>query len=437
MSILSNNRKEFLVESIPQVFKINEKLLAVEFNIVTMVEPAESIDLTIDLQKQVHVILSQGQYNKLDQSLQTRINNNSNPINFYSQAGGNPITILKNGQHKMGTITYPNHSGTLLSSIKIPHIQENEILYILVDSYPELLTCADPNLRRKLLVADISELIKHINYASSNIEVNIIFDSAIVKLINEFYPTFFSGPLERDTINQFNLHEISLDKMNLFLCDKIFGKVIGGQSQSFNGIITAKDCIIVDAYSDGDLSISIRGSGLSVNGNGKAKILIIIENADSELLIQETYTGLIILNNHTINYEEFKFSEKYIKLYELIKYYDELSKLTLESKKIIKENLVKNCYKNFEIEFCDLEDYIIESELWFISKLNLRVTETIYYLRYNLELIRSQFIIDRSQSNLVERQNDIIQRQYTCQNTSSYPANFITDIPKIPKLQRY
>lgn len=100
---VSKTNKEFKLESTPTIYRISTDLVGVEFNI------SESYDLSNNLGKEVHVVIPQLKYNLLGSALKNRPNNNSKNINFYSQAGGKSISVLKKGSTNLSNINYTPH----------------------------------------------------------------------------------------------------------------------------------------------------------------------------------------------------------------------------------------------------------------------------------------------------------------------------------------
>lgn len=429
----------FSFKNNPKVKKIDNKLATIELEIETDGGYANRIDLLVDKEKTVHVVLSQGQHKKLKQILWKRVNKNSYPIYFHSTTGGKPISTLKTGQNDLGTVTYHDSKISLISSIQVPDVKKpNEAIYFLIDCYEGLDQVTDPILKRKLIMNDWIKFARQFQKSEQiklKSEIRIIFDSKIIKSITEIIPDFFPGQaiklfLENytpdagfgnhwETQFEVKLFECCFDKMSEFLCDKIFGKVIGGEKQLFNGIITTGDNKIVDAYFKGCLSVAIRGSGLTINGNGNSKIVIIVEiKNDSKLSIQETQTGQIILDDKiTDNCETFKFPNEYKKLCELVNYNDELKSLLDKPKESIKKHLLENSTKNSEFELCDPTGYIImsdvltlkgtdcfiksdewkdidgliESDLWIYGSINCKILDTHRQICCNIGLLREKF----------------------------------------------
>lgn len=457
----------FSLKNIPKVNIIDNTLAAIELEIVTDGGSANSIDLLVDKKKTVHVVLSQGQYKKLKQTLWKRVNKNSYPINFYSTTGGKSISTLKTGQNDLGTVTYHDSKISLISSIQVPDVEPNEVIYFLIDCYDGLDQVIDPILKGELIMNDWIKFARQFQKSEQiklKSEIRIIFDSKIIKLITEIIPDFFPCQATKlflenytpdagfgnhwETQFEVKLFECCFDKMSEFLCDKIFGKVIGGEKQLFNGIITTGDNKIVDAYSKGCLSVAIRGSGLTINGNGNSKIFIIVERKiDSKLLIQETQTGQIILDDKiTDNCETFKYPNEYNKLRELVDYSDELKSLLEKPKDSIKKHLLENSTKNSEFELCDPTGYIImsdvftfkdidglimsdvltlkdidgliESDLWIYGSINCKILDTHRQICCNIGLLREKFTKSPNYSfdpiKILGPINNFVPRQVSC-----------------------
>ena len=130
-------------------YNINDKLVCLEMNILTNVEPEECFDFTKNYNKNIHIVIPIKTYTEINQIIEKRVNKNSGIIYFYSYAGGKPVSQLMNGQRKLSKIVYPPYSSTLLSSIKIPQVNNGDILYILLESYPEFLSISQDSLKRE------------------------------------------------------------------------------------------------------------------------------------------------------------------------------------------------------------------------------------------------------------------------------------------------
>jgi hypothetical protein len=432
---------EFLLKNPPKVNIIDDKLAAIKLDIDVNGSAANRIKLLVNEGKTAHVVLSQGQHDKLKQTLWTRENENTYPIHFYRTTGGKPIATLKTGQNDLGTVTYHDLKLSLISSIEVPDIQKNEVIYILIDSYYGLDQVTDPSLKGELIMKDWIDFARKFQSFLKS-EIRIIIDGKIFASITKIIPDFFSCQAPKLFLeNAGNQSEVKFfecyDKMTEFFCDKIFGKVIGGEKQLFSGIITTGGNKIVDAYSKGCLSVAIRGSGLTINGNGNSKILIIVERKiDSKLLIQETQTGQIILDDKiTDDREIFKFPKEYNKLCELVDYNDELKSLLEKPKELIKKHLLENSTKNSEFELCDPTDYIIMSDVlnlndivdiintdsWIYSSINLKISDTLYNIVCNIGLLREKFRKSPNYSfdhiKIVEPIDNLVPRQISCYNS--------------------
>jgi hypothetical protein len=443
----------FLLKNTPKVKIIDDAKLAIELDIDVNGSAANRIKLLVNEGKTAHVVLSQGQHDKLKKTLCTRVNENSYPIHFYRTTGGKPIATLNTGQNDLGTVTYHDLKFSLISSIEVPDIQENEVIYFLIDSYDGLDQVTDPSLKSKLIWKDWIDFARKFQSFLKS-EIRIIIDGKIFASITKIIPDFFSYQApELFLENAGNQSEVKFfecyDKMTEFLCDKIFGKVIGGEKQLFSGIITTGENKIVDAYSKGCLSVAIRGSGLTINGNGSSKIFIIVKRKnDSKLLIQETQTGQIILDDKiTDDCETFKYPKEYNKLCELVDYNDELKSLLEKPKESIKKHLLENSTKNSEFELGEQHDYIImsdvltlkdidglikseerkdiggliKSDLWIYSSINCKILDTLYKICCNIGLLREKFRKSPNYSfdhiKIVGPSDNFVPRQVSCYNS--------------------
>lgn len=292
------------------------------------------------------------------------------------------------------------------------------------DQYSEFNNCSDPRLKKRLVNEDLHRLYKNIKKSCdniNNIEVNIIFDS-------ELFTSFEQYISINNILEDFSISSFPNDNMVNYLCDKIFGKIIGGQQQYFNGLITVNNNNnIIDAYSEGNININLRGSGLSVYGNGKSKIFMIIEVKNNNSIIQEMNSLEIIYDKLSrspiISLEKFKFQDIYVKLYDLIKNEEYLSQqINITCKNKIRTWLIKNTNKNVEIDTYELDKFNIESTNWIVNKLNSRYKDTITKQQRYLDILRSKLRsldkLDYLEANNYHKTN--IGRQFTCSENRSF-----------------
>ena len=137
MTSIKSQSSTITLDDNVKMYNINEKLVSVEMSIQTNVDPEECFDFTRNYDKNIHIVLPLKTYTCVGHTIEKRVNKNTGVINFYSYAGGKPISQLINGQRNLSKLTYPPYSGTLLSSIKLPKVLNGEILSK-IGSYNEL-----------------------------------------------------------------------------------------------------------------------------------------------------------------------------------------------------------------------------------------------------------------------------------------------------------
>jgi hypothetical protein len=370
MSVLGNIKINEQVNK----YYINDKYCCLEMNIETNVDPEECFDFCKVHTDNIHVIIPQKQYSTLNNVLDKRTNKNASIVSFYSYAGGKPITQLLNGHKSLSKIPYPINYGTTFSSIKFPKLKENEILYIIIDSYPEILSITDLTLKEKLIRSDVQQFISKLKAQYTNITLNLIINETTIEIINKVFPDFLTVIISGLNLD-FDVHinRVPGEEINNYLCDVIFGKIIGGQQQQFNGTLIFKDHTIVNFYNIGNISCLLRGSGLSLSGNGTSNIFVLLEkeSEDAVLNISEysTETNLYTDDNTEIpthpNYLTF------LKFVDICNYYEQVKQISKDKNlEHIKEFMQDNTLMNNEIELSGFDNFIVPKVKWYDSTFN-------------------------------------------------------------------
>jgi len=439
-------------------YNINDKLVCLEMNILTNVEPEECFDFTKNYNKNIHIVIPSKTYSEINQIIEKRVNKNSGIINFYSYAGGKPVSQLMNGHRKLSKIVYPPYSSTLLSSIKIPQVNNGDILYILIDSYSEFLSISQDSLKRSLIEADTNLLIENIlnSIQDKDLEIKFIIDHTTFENINLVYSEFSSKFTEIPNLQLFQT-TISNDKINNYLCDDIFGKLIGGQQQLFNGTLIFKDHTIIDVYNNGKINIALRGSGLSLIGNGTSKIFIILEKECeySTINITEYTTGMqlfeentllnkenTLLNKKNYEYSEInKYSDIIIQINDILTHNNEIQNiLSSNNNKIMKDFMITNSQLHTELELLEIEESIVEENTWYYKHLKLRLRELVNKTRFLLDNIRKHFdYLRKNNESIIDfntdtYQNICMQRQQTCGNDNKLQNKFFQEYITTPPI---
>ena len=444
MTTLKSQSRIITLQDDVKIYNINDKLVGLEMSIQTNIELEECFDFTKNYDKNIHIVIPLKNYTQLGDIIEKRVNKNTGIINFYSYAGGKPVSQLINGQRNLSKITYPPYSSTLLSSIKIPKVINGEILYILIDSYSEFLSISQSSLKTELIKNDTNLLIQRLINSiegANDIEIKFIIDHDVFESINLVYPEFQNTI---SNIKNFKVHFTILnDKMNNYLCDDVFGKVIGGQQQLFNGTLVFKDYTILDVYNDSKINISIRGSGLYLLGNGISKIFVILEKESDEQIINitESTSSIVLFEENLINIKEIHpYIDVITEIITILNHSNKIkSCVTYKDKKKMKEFMLENSKYNTEVELYEFEDIISDEKEWYYDNLKLRILELINNSRAMLINIRRNFVTNIERSF---QPNIPIHREYTCslKNESINEVSLFTDsimIPPPPVLRRH
>jgi len=401
-----------------KMYNINDKLIGLEMSIQTNVDPEECFDFTRNYNKNIHVVIPSRNYTQLGYTIEKRVNKNTGVVNLYSYAGGKPVSQLMNGQRNLSKLIYPPYSSTLFSSIKLPKVLNGEILYILIDSYPEFLSINQSSLKTELIKNDTNLLIQRLSDSieGDDIEIKIIIDQSTFESINLVYPEF------KDIICNIknfkvSLSKVSNDEMNNYLCDDLFGKIIGGQQQLFNGTLVFKDYTIVDVYNDNRVNISLRGSGLYVMGNGVSKIFIILEKESTGSLINitESSSGTVLFEGNLTDIEIIHpYTDLITNIITISNYNKEIERcINSKDKKEMKDFMLRNSTYNTELELYEFEYIQAEEKEWYYNNLKLRIQELINNSRRMFNIIRKSFVITKD-IDTGSQPNISMQRQYTC-----------------------
>jgi hypothetical protein len=430
MTTLKSQLSTITMQDSVKMYNVNDKLIGLEMSIQANVDPEESFDFTRNYNKNIHIITSLKIYNAIGNIIEKRVNKNNGVINFYSYAGGRPVSQLLNGQRNLSKLTYPPYSSTLLSSIKIPKVLDGEILYILIDSYPEFLSISQDSIKTELIKDDTNLLIHKLSNSieGDDIEIKFIIDKDTFDSINLVYPEFSDTicNIKNSKVTQSTVANV---KMHNYLCDDVFGKVIGGHQQIFNGTLAFRDYTIVDVYSDNKISSSLRGSGLYLMGNGTSKIFVILEKEsdDSVINITESTSGTVLFERNLSDITETHPHVGIITEIFTISHYNKEIESCLLSKSVdqMKEFMLKNSKSNTELELYQFEDIQTEEKVWYYNNLKLRIQELIDNSRLMFNSIRKYFVFTKD-FDIDFQQNISMQRQYTCASKNEIHSDMIS-----------
>jgi hypothetical protein len=418
-----------------QISKINENHILLKTNIETIQHYNSSIDLTSKRINKCKIILSSMQYEAF-KKLQF-INNNLNDINFYSYLGGKEITTLTPYKNIFSSIVYPNYTGTLFNSIEFPIIEENDEIFLLIDQYLELNKLYVPELKKTLIKNDVEQLINNIktNCTLKNIKLKFIISDQLFREIAEINSKINNN----NELKSYNIYTefmkimtntniiveiISVDKNNIaeYVCDLLFGKLVGNQLQDFSGNIYFPYYEIIDVYTFGDHNILKRSSGLQISKNGKSNLIIILKSnlVGVSLTICENITDKILetISISTEDYISKNILNKlitYINYYETIEYINDIN--------IIKDYMKNNLSLIFEIEFININDITVNDIEWFQNKIKNRFIELIKKFKLRWDKYRQVYFDNLSITNdnyydkyKTYNLNVPIYREYTCGN---------------------
>jgi hypothetical protein len=368
MSVLGNIKINEQVNK----YYIDSKYCCLEMSIETNVDPEECFDFCKVHTDDIHIIMPQKQYNTFNSYLEKRTNKNASVISFYSYAGGKPITQLLNGHKSLSKLPYAVNYGTTFSSIKLPKIKPNNILYIIIDSYPEFLSITDPILKEQLIRSDVQQFITKLKELYTDIKLNLIINQATFKLINEIYPDFLVV-IKSSLDFELTSTNILGEELNNYLCDVVFGKIIGGQQQQFNGTLIFKDHTIINFYNNGVINCLLRGSGLSLSGNGTTNIFILLEkdSVDAVLNISEYTTETTLYTDDETEITTHPNYLTFLKYLDISNYHEQVKQISKESnKERVKEFMQEHTLLNNEIELSDYDQFLVPKVKWYDSIFN-------------------------------------------------------------------
>jgi hypothetical protein len=185
----------------PVVYRLDFKNYMLSFDVTTETNSTTLIDLSKSSLNETKIISSSNIYYKFKDVLLSRTNKNIGAIKFYSYAGGKEITRLINGSNQMSKLEYPPFNGTLFSSIILPEMNNNDSVYILIDSYNEITSILCPLMKKELINRDLNIMLNNIktNVADKNVNVTILFET---KLYDDFIKY---EPELKELINSFNI----------------------------------------------------------------------------------------------------------------------------------------------------------------------------------------------------------------------------------------
>ena len=140
----------------------------IKFDIQTNVKPNASFNLTVNHEKPVSLIVSPNIYYGLNSDISMRTNANTHDIKIYGFHGGKELARVLPGSNKMGTITYPEISYSLLSQIVFPNPESNSHYILAIDSLPALSTIEHEELKTQLFLEDTAIFLENLSKFSQD-----------------------------------------------------------------------------------------------------------------------------------------------------------------------------------------------------------------------------------------------------------------------------
>ncbi len=445
---MSNMSLNKIIISNPIIYRLDFKNYMLSYDVSTETTSMLSIDLSKTSDDEIKIVSSYTIYSKFKDSMKNVTNKNTKAVKFYSYAGGKEITRLVNGSTRMSHLDYTPFNGSLFSSIILPELNDNDKLYLLFDSYSELNTIDCPLMKKELINKDFTIMLKNIKKQCEDKKINItmLFDNKLYDELIKYEPSLHLliqgahtyDPITKLVVSNFTIN-LYTSKTNLcnYARDLIFGKVVGGQTHEFTGIINPVDCTILDVIVNNKNHVfTNRTSGLSISGNGTSTINMIIKSNNellNEIKITEVTSGLELINmNINSNVKVHKNTNILLKLVKLREYNTVLTNLLqTNNKEEIKQYMKNNIEETFNwefnffesINFSELEEDIksqVSNNIILLYDTIINHLVTIKKLFYNKRLL-----ID----------NNNIQREFTepCFSYLSDNNNCIsTALPNIP-----
>ena len=425
----------------PTIYRLYFNNFMASFDIETKTKSSSLIDMSNKSENNISIISSETIYSTFKKCVIDRTNNNVCAIRFYSLCGGKEITRMLTNSTNMSMLPYPPYSGTLFSSIILPEFNYNEIVYLILDECKEIKTVTCPLIKTNLIKRDLTLLFENIKLSTEgkNIKFTIIYEKSLYEELSKSY-TEINSLMDEYNIS-FNYDFRTPNIICNYVCDLVFGKIFGGKTHEFTGIINPESFIIIDMFCSNTNHVHTftnRTSGLSISGKGISRINILMKSNSediADLLITEIVTGKELLKVNLL--ENVKVHQNTKILLDLIGFHNynlQLNNILIEDSTKIKEFLKKNIYLNFDLEFNFFDNYD-ERELQEDIRIPVHTSIMILYNRIILTLdnIRKMFI-NKTNSNF---DDDIpyIQRGHTVLSTPGLPSKDNNEC--IPKLRRF
>ena len=218
------------------------------------------------------------------------------------------------------------------------------------------------------------------------------------------------------------------NKITRCLCDIVFGRIISGVQNDFNGIITttsynnnndgiittAPNYNIIDAfiknkskqqtledYSKLNLTdltsdihtINLRGSGLSISGNYQSHICLLLQKKSEvdKIEFNEINTNKKLFELDISNLEMHPSATVLSKYLDIVNYYYKLKDINVDK---YKEHMINEMLFINSIEYGSVETYMVESD--FKDEIISKLTSLVQILKKEWNRIRNSFVFNKN-----------------------------------------
>ena len=407
--------------------RINQDTIMVEFDCKTNVKPNIKFDFSVNHSKPINIITSSSIYQQLHNEVLDRTNINSGEIKVYGYTGNKELSSISPGKNRLGTVSYPDYMISLLSEIEISsNIQYGSKVILVIDSYPSITFIEHSVLKNKLIEKDFENFCTIINefIHKTKCDFTLLIDSNIAKFIIDAYKKI-----------PFSFVVSNANKITRCLCDIVFGRIISGVQNDFNGIITTtstsnsiiddgiittNNYTIIDAfiktsnvsqdkskqqlsedYSKLNLTdltpdihtINLRGSGLSISGNYQSHICLLLQKKSETDMIEfnEINTNKKLFELNISNLEMHPSATVLNNYLDIINYYYKLKDITVDK---YKEHMINEMLFINSIEYGSVETYIVESD--FKDEIISKLTSLVQILKKEWNRIRNSFVFNKN-----------------------------------------
>ena len=386
--------------------RINQDTIMVEFDCKTNVKPNIKFDFSVNHSKPINIITSSSIYQQLHNEVLDRTNINSEEIKVYGYTGNKELSSISPGKNRLGTVSYPDYMISLLSEIEISsNIQHGSKVILVIDSYPSITFIEHSVLKNKLIEKDFENFCTIIQefIHKTKCDFTLLIDSNIAKFIIDAYKQI-----------PFSFVVSNANKITRCLCDIVFGRIISGVQNDFNGIITTTSYSIIDAFiknkSKQELSedysklnltdltsdihtINLRGSGLSISGNYQSHICLLLQKKSETDMIEfnEINTNKKLFELDISNLEMHPSATVLSKYLDIVNYYYKLKDINVDK---YKEHMINEMLFINSIEYGSVETYMVESD--FKDEIISKLTSLVQILKKEWNRIRNSFVFNKN-----------------------------------------